>query len=211
MKTHVLFDFDGTLVDSASAILSCFERVLRVHGLQPRRAVDAGLIGPPLRQTLESLSGSNDSALLDALCADFRDIYDTQACLETPAYDDITAVLGQMGDMGLTLAIATNKRQAPTRAIIEALGWRHLFVEVLASDSNPDRYADKAGMIGALLEDLQVAPEAALYIGDTVADGVAAAANAVEFWPVAWGYGRFPDHERPLGSPQDLLQRLVMS
>ncbi|MCC9009235.1 HAD family hydrolase [Pseudomonas putida] len=209
MKRHVLFDFDGTLVDSAPAILACFARVLKAHGLQAMYPIDASLIGPPLRQTLATLSGSSDAALLDALSASFKDIYDAEACLETAAYAGCQVALEQLHQQGFNLSIATNKRLLPTQRIIAALGWQGLFSEVYASDSYPDRYSDKAGMIAALLEDGGIAAQSALYIGDTVADGRAAAANGVEFWPVAWGYGQFASHEQPLPSPQQLLERLV--
>ncbi|WP_338744787.1 HAD hydrolase-like protein [Pseudomonas putida] len=209
MKRHVLFDFDGTLVDSAPAILSCFSRVLEVHGLQAMTPIDASLIGPPLRQTLATLSGTDDAALLDALSATFKDVYDSQACLETPAYAGCQQALEQLREQGFILAIATNKRLLPTQRIIAALGWQSLFSEVYASDSYPDRYTDKAGMIAALLADGGIAARSAIYIGDTVADGRAAAANGVEFWPVAWGYGQFASHEQPLLAPQQWLERLV--
>ncbi len=209
MKTHILFDFDGTLVDSAPVILNCFERVLQVHALDACCGIDASLIGPPLRQTLETLSGQSDPAVLDALGASFKDIYDTEACLKTPAYADCQDVLEQLRAEGFILAIATNKRLLPTRRIIAALGWDALFAEVFASDSQPQRYTDKSGMITALLHDFDIAPQAALYVGDTEADGRAAAANGVEFWPVAWGYGCFPEQGQPLRSMRQLLERLV--
>lgn len=209
MKRHVLFDFDGTLVDSAPAILACFSRVLKERGLQAMCPIDASLIGPPLRQTLATLSGSNDVALLDALSASFKDSYDSEACLETAAYAGCQATLEQLHEQGFSLSIATNKRLLPTQRIIAAFGWQGLFSEVYASDSYPDRYTDKAGMIAALLEDGGIAAQSAIYIGDTVADGRAAAANSIEFWPVAWGYGHFAGHEQPLCSPQQILERLV--
>lgn len=209
MKTHILLDFDGTLVDSAPAILNCFERALQAHGLEPCRSIDDSLIGPPLRQTLETLSGQSDPVILDALGGSFKDIYDTEACLQTPAYAACQDVLEQLRAQGFTLAIATNKRLLPTRRIIAALGWEGLFAEVFASDSQPQRYTDKSGMITALLHDFDIAPEAALYVGDTESDGRAAAANGVAFWPVAWGYGRFSEQECPLQTMQELLERLV--
>ncbi|KFX70176.1 hydrolase [Pseudomonas taeanensis MS-3] len=209
MKTHILFDFDGTLVDSAPAILSCFKQVMQAHGLQACRTVDDSLIGPPLRQTLESLSGQSDPALLDALSASFKDIYDSKACLETPAYAGWHTLLDSLCAQGLTLAIATNKRLLPTRKIINALGWDERFSEVFASDSHPGLYADKTGMIAALLQKLRIAPQAAIYVGDTEQDGRAAAANAVDFWPVAWGYGSFGSGCQPFVSPRQLVARLA--
>jgi phosphoglycolate phosphatase len=208
MKTHILFDFDGTLVDSAPAILATFTQVLEAHELQPRRAIDSSLIGPPLRPTLEALSGQSDPALLDALCASFREIYDAQVCLTTPAYPGWLPVLDALRDRGLVLAIATNKRLLPTQRILQALGWTEHFGAVYASDSHPGRYSDKAGMIGALMSELDIQPGSAIYLGDTEQDGRAAAANAVDFWPVAWGYGHFAETLAPLATPQALAERL---
>ena len=208
MKRHILFDFDGTLVDSAPAILGCFSRVLQVHGQQAVCPVDDSLIGPPLRQTLATLSGSSDNALLDAMSATFKTLYDAEACLETAAYAGCQAVIEQLHAQGFNLCIATNKRLLPTQRILAALGWEELFSQVFASDSYPGRYQDKTGMIAALLEEAGIAAEQAIYIGDTSADGRAAAANGVEFWPVAWGYGHFASSEQPLRSPQHMLERL---
>jgi phosphoglycolate phosphatase len=208
MKTHILFDFDGTLVDSAPAILTTFSEVLRAHGLQACRTVDSSLIGPPLRSTLQALSGKSDPQLLDVLCASFRDIYDDQVCLTTPAYPGWNAVLQALREQGLTLAIATNKRLLPTRRILAALGWEAHFPQVYATDSHPGLFSDKSGMIGALLEALRIPAQAALYLGDTEQDGRAAASNALEFWPVAWGYGRFEASQQPLQSTAQLPERL---
>lgn len=208
MKTHVLFDFDGTLVDSAPAILSCFEQVLQAHQLRACRAIDESLIGPPLRQTLASLTGQSEPGLLDRLSASFKEIYDTQTCRTTPAYSGWEPVLHSLREGGFTLAIATNKRLIPTMNILDALGWREYFTEVLASDSHPSRYSDKTGMIASLLTILGVQPEQAVYVGDTVPDGQAAGANNVDFWPVAWGYGTFASEYQPLVSPLQLTERL---
>jgi phosphoglycolate phosphatase len=209
-KTHLLFDFDGTLVDSAPAILATFSQVLEAHDLQPRRAIDSSLIGPPLRPTLEALSGQSDPVLLDALSASFREIYDAQVCLTTPAYPGWPQVLDALRERGLVLAIATNKRLLPTQRILRALGWEDYFSAVYASDSHPGLYTDKAGMIGALMSELAIQSGSAIYLGDTDQDGRAAAANDLDFWPVAWGYGRFAEELQPLATPQAVAERLAL-
>ena len=209
MKTHILFDFDGTLVDSAPSVLAAFAKVMQTHGLTPCRAIDPSLIGPPLRQTLEALSGQRDPVLLDALSARFREIYDGQTCLSTPAYAGWQEVLQALRDQGLALSIATNKRLRPTLQILDALGWTGHFTAIYANDSHPGLYTDKAGMIGALMAALDIVPTAAIYIGDTEQDGHAAAANGVEFWPVAWGYGDFAAASTPLDTPWQMTERLA--
>lgn len=208
MKTHIIFDFDGTLVDSAPAILMCFERVLQRHGLEACCAIDESLIGPPLRQTLSTLIGAGDLTLLDALSTSFQEIYDAEVCLLTPSYPDCHEALKQLKDRGLQISIATNKRLEPTRKIIAALGWEGFFNDVLTIDSCPGFYKDKAGMISVILNRQAIPHHQAVYIGDTPQDGIAASANSVEFWPVSWGYGYFGQQEKPLLSVWDLLRRV---
>ena len=211
MKTHILFDFDGTLIDSAPAILATFTQVLKHHQIPACRAVDSRLIGPPLRQTLQALCGRDEPELLDALSESFRALYDDQVCLTTLAYPGWSAVLQQLCERGLILAIATNKRLLPTQRILQSLGWTKYFNAVYASDSSPGVYSDKAGMIASLMTALNVQPDAGVYLGDTEQDSCAAAANQLDFWPVAWGYGAFDMAMRPLSAPTQLLERLDVS
>lgn len=209
MKTHILFDFDGTLVDSAPGVLSTFTKVMQTHELTPCRAIDPSLIGPPLRPTLEALSGQRDPVLLDALSTSFREIYDGQTCLSTPAYPGWHEVLQALREQGLVLSIATNKRLRPTLQILDALGWTKHFSAIYANDSHPGCYTDKSGMLGALMSALGILPTAAIYIGDTEQDGHAATANGMEFWPVTWGYGDFAPASAPLATPWQVTERLA--
>ena len=213
-KTHVLFDFDGTLVDSAPAILTTFAQVLQGHGLQACCSIDDSLIGPPLRQTLQTLCGSSDAQLLDTLASSFRDIYDGPACLATPAYPGWDDALAALRALGLQLLIATNKRLLPTQRIIQARGWSEHFKVVYASDSCPGGFPNKAAMIAALLEEHGIDAQGAIYLGDTEADASAATANAVEFWAVDWGYGEFagqyPTFDRPAAVVSCLSQMSLL-
>ena len=60
--THILFDLDGTLIDSAPAILASFRNAFAEAGITPVVAIDESIIGPPLLETLQILSGSHDTA-----------------------------------------------------------------------------------------------------------------------------------------------------
>ena len=58
--SHILFDLDGTLIDSAPAILASFRDAFARSGIAPVRAVDESIIGPPLTETLQLLAGTTD-------------------------------------------------------------------------------------------------------------------------------------------------------
>lgn len=189
----IIFDLDGTLIDSSPSILKCFGRVLDDFGLTPLVPLSSSLIGPPLRQTLVNLTGNTDNAFLDRLIDGFKNCYDTEGYKETRAYDGVDAMLAQLADQGVPMAIATNKRRTPTLKIIEYLGWERYFRIVGTLDTPTPSYADKAAMLSSLLDQLSVSAAAALFIGDKLEDGEAAKTNSMPFFAAGWGYGEWDE------------------
>jgi phosphoglycolate phosphatase len=186
---HILFDLDGTLIDSAPAILASFRDAFAQADITPARAIDESIIGPPLTETLELLAGSTDPALIARLADAFKASYDSEGYKATAAFAGVGDLLAELAGAGLTLSIATNKRILPTRLILEHLGWREHFGHVYALDLFPTRLPDKAAMIGRLLADQNIPRETAIYIGDRCEDGESADANNLPFIAVTWGYG----------------------
>lgn len=211
---HVIFDLDGTLIDSAPAILESFRTVFAETGRVPVRPIDASIIGPPLLETLALISGSQDPALLRDLATRFAASYDTAGLLSTTAYAGVDEALRQVHRAGMTLHIATNKRIFPTRRILAHLGWEALFEHVYALDLFEPRLPDKTTMIGRLLSDQAISRDAAIYVGDREEDGLAAEGNHLPFLAATWGYGALaPAELRPgwglLRHPRDLPNALA--
>lgn len=195
---HILFDLDGTLIDSAPAILASFRDAFAQTGIAPARAIDASVIGPPLNETLQLLSGSADAALIARLAEAFKASYDSTGYQATAAYPGVGELLAALAGAGLTLSIATNKRLHPTRLILDHLGWDGYFAQVYALDLFTPRLPNKAAMIARLLADQGIAREDAIYIGDRSEDGESADANGLSFIAVTWGYGSLnADEMRP--------------
>jgi phosphoglycolate phosphatase len=195
--THVLFDLDGTLIDSSRSILLGFDAALREHGLAPRVALDSRLIGPPLPEALRILSGEDDPQRLAALAKSFTDYYDTEGFKASDAYPGAGAMLDALRSAGLVLHIATNKRFLPTQRILQWLGWAGHFGEVYAIDKHPGaRFADKASMIAYLMASLGLQSAHGVYVGDRDDDRAAATANGLPFVLAAWGYGDYADLSR---------------
>lgn len=186
---HILFDLDGTLIDSAPAILASFRDAFARSGVAPGCPIDESIIGPPLMETLQFLSGSQEPALIARLADAFKASYDTEGYKVTAAYDGVGELLAGLAAAGLSLSIATNKRIHPTRLILEHLGWSSYFAHVYALDLFPSRLPDKAAMIGRLLADQAIPRDSAVYIGDRREDGESADANGLPFIAVTWGYG----------------------
>ncbi len=189
MQRHILFDLDGTLIDSAPSILVSMEAAFLATSICPVRSLSRDLIGPPLQETMARLAGSDDPATLAALVTAFKLDYDSQGYRKSEVFVGVDAMLRSLISRGMLPYVATNKRIAPTRMIIEHLGWTGLFTDVAALDRYDPRHPDKAGMLGALLRAHGIDPADAVYIGDRDEDGVAAGRNGMRFIQVAWGYG----------------------
>lgn len=209
----IIFDLDGTLVDSAPGILGAFEHAFSVCDLKPVVPLAPTVIGPPLRDTLRYLAGVEDPPVLDRLTTAFKAHYDSAGCLETQPFPGVETMLATLADAGLDLHIATNKRIFPTRRILTHLGWTTLFDRVYALDAFSSPLPDKAALIARLLADAGLDATQCAYIGDRPEDGLAARANRLAFYWAAWGFGVEPDRDEAVEGillrypdPQRLLE-----
>ncbi len=210
-----MFDLDGTLVNSAPAILKCFRRILELNDLTAAVEIDNSLIGPPLLETVSRFTGVDDCDRLEGFINDFRDCYDGGVVFETPFYDGVLDSLAQLHSAGVEMHIATNKRLAPTLAILEKLKCSHFFKSVYSLDMKMPRIKNKAEMLSLQLAEKKLRSENVIYIGDKKEDGDAADANRLEFYYADWGYGdliqsQIPSHWRWLESPA-MICRLIKS
>ncbi|MDD5285987.1 MAG: HAD hydrolase-like protein [Desulfuromonadaceae bacterium] len=210
----VIFDLDGTLIDSAPGILRSFEDVLRKTGIQPRMPLDESIIGPPLRQALINLTGVNIDTELDALVELFKDSYDTEGYRATRVYEGVEELLAHLADRKIPMAIATNKRKIPTLKILELLNWNQYFQAVGTLDGKLPPYPNKSALIGALLREMGVEASTSVYIGDKWEDGEAAVANNMPFIAAGWGYGKWDSSVIHadldlIDSPRILLKKLT--
>jgi len=185
---NILFDLDGTLVDSAPSILAGFGAVVARHAITPQVPLDSRLIGPPLLPTLQRITGMNDTEALQAMAATFKASYDQEGYRLTAVYPGIDAALRALVQRA-TLYIVTNKRIHPTRLILDHLGWAPLFTGVYAQDAYSPPLPSKAAVIGHVLQAHSIDPASALYVGDRAEDGEAATANGLRFAWATWGYG----------------------
>lgn len=186
--TDVIFDLDGTLIDSAPSILACFANALATQGIQPVLPLTEALIGPPLRETLQKLSGVEDKMQLEMMIDDFKQHYDSAGYKETIIFPGVDAMLRELHDAGLCLHIATNKRKRPTDLILSHFGWSGLFTSAYASDLRTPSFANKSTMLSVLIHEKNVSPAKAVYVGDRSDDRIAAANNALGFIAAMWGY-----------------------
>lgn len=176
----VIFDLDGTLVDTAPDLCAALNHALASVGRPP---VDAAtvrhLVGHGARALIErglALSGGGGETVIEQAMPDFLSYYAAHIADGSRAYEGAEAAMDRLAAAEVTLAVCTNKPINLAVQLITALGWSGRFAAILGGDSLPVRKPDGAHVeataraAGGDLRD-------AIFVGDTSVD-VAAARNA---------------------------------
>ena len=197
----VIFDLDGTLVDSLPDIHAAANRLLgeRGHGpLAPaevRRFVGNGM-GVLVERLLAAAGEAAGPDELAAAQARYRDLYDAAPSERSALYPGVRAALEHLQGERLALGVCTNKPEAPARQILADLGIAARFGTLVGGDSLPQRKPDPAPLHHAATG-LGVAAGAVLYVGDSEVDAATARAAGVRFALHSEGYRKTPVAEIP--------------
>lgn len=184
----VIFDLDGTLIDSAPGILNALETVIRINGIMALQALDYSIIGPPLKETLYNLTGITDAVLIDKLVADFKEDYDSSGYNKTKVFPGVSKMLNELKKREIDMYIATNKRLLPTTKILEFLRWGRYFKAIYAVDSKSKPFETKGLMLKDIIFENNLNTSSLIYVGDRAEDGIAADFCRINFIKAAWGY-----------------------
>jgi phosphoglycolate phosphatase len=193
----LVFDLDGTLIDSAPSILLGYAAAFEATGLTPQRPLTADLVGPPLRSTLRQVLGRSNDAALDALVDAFKRYYDRDGFRASQVYAGIDTLLSELSAQGAPLYLATNKRWHPTERILDHLGWTQHFRAAHALDGPQPPAANKGALLRWMVSAYGLQASECLYVGDRDEDGEAADAAGMPFQRVPWGYGPEQDEILP--------------
>lgn len=185
--TALIFDLDGTLIDSRAAILQCWNDALQTTGLCSQIAIDERLIGPPARHAAHWIAGEGQAQAAEQLLEQFIQAYDGGGWQLCKPFAGVDGALRHLASMGTPLHLVTNKRAQPTRSILSALGWLPLFLSVHSPDDEPENFRSKSTMLADLLAQASIQPEQAAYVGDTPQDQMAAHLNRLGFIAAWWG------------------------
>jgi phosphoglycolate phosphatase len=186
---NVIFDLDGTLIDSAPSILASIQVAFNTAGIEPAQPLTHDLIGPPLSVVMTSMLTDASLLELPLLIEAYKQHYDELGHRETRIYKGIPKMLKELRHLGLHLYIATNKRILPTRKIIENFGWTALFDGIYSLDFFKPALQNKTTMLKRLYQDLPGISDRSIYVGDRAEDAQAAIINRLCFLGASWGYG----------------------
>jgi phosphoglycolate phosphatase len=184
----LVFDLDGTLIDSRHDITTAVNRTRETYGLPPLSLEQVvGMVGEGARLLVERAFGADLPAeRLDEVLVRYLAAY-REVCLDdTRPYPGIPEMLTTLQER-YPLALLSNKGEELSRLILRGLGLDACFREILGGDSLATRKPDPAGL-RLLAERLGVPVERALLVGDTRIDCETARAAGCPFALVEWGF-----------------------
>lgn len=186
----IIFDLDGTIIDSQQSIIDSLKWSLKNAGIDPAVNLTRDLIGPPLVDTLIKISGKSDKRLLVELVDGFKARYDSLGYRGGKPFLGMETAIRQLHHIGYNLYVATNKRLVPTQKIMKYFSLEGYFESVYSLDLRMDSpFKNKSQMIEGLIADHKIDPSRAIYVGDRKEDHQAACANNIGCFLVGWGYG----------------------
>jgi phosphoglycolate phosphatase len=188
LPSCILFDLDGTILDSLPGIAFSVQEACRLVGLPQRKINLRNLLGPPIRTILSRAVGSDDPELMDHLEKAFRTSYDTEGWRKTSCFDGAHATLGMMKAGGHRLFVVSNKPRHISLKILEREGLLPLFERIYTRDSRTPAYT-KEEMLREFLSEFGVSSPDCLMVGDTLEDASAAATAGIGFVYMTHGYG----------------------
>jgi phosphoglycolate phosphatase len=189
MKRLIVFDLDGTLIDSRRDLADAVNALIVERGGEPL-PVDAiaNMVGEGAALLIRrALSRAGTRLKIQRDLPRFLELYDERLLNHTRLYDDTVAMLETLHG-GCTLAVLTNKPQRPSERILEGLGIARYFTYVVGGDTLYGRKPDPAGLRG-LMEASGTAESDTMMVGDSAIDLRTARAAGARCCLVRYGFG----------------------
>lgn len=195
----VLYDLDGTLIESAKDMQVAVSKVLADHGLPEATEADMrAFMGQGSKVTMDrafiKYGRKLDDAALSAVTREFVRYYEADPVSHTTAFPGVAEVVARFGRMGLKQGVCTNKFERPSRMILEHLKLMPPISDVAGADTFPVRKPDPKHIL-MLLERMGGSAERAVMVGDSIHDLEAAHAAGLPAVLVSWGYTDKPASE----------------
>ena len=187
----IIFDVDGTLVDSQDLLVAAQRETFLKHGLEPpSRERSLSIVGLSLVKAFEVLVGPDGPA--ESLAQGYREAFHrlrAEGAYEEPLFPgaaDLIAELARRDDV--RLGIATGKARRGVDHLVKREGWEGVFVTVQTADDAPSK--PHPGMIERAMAETGAAPQDTSMVGDSTFDMAMARAAGVHAIGVSWGYHR---------------------
>lgn len=205
----LLFDLDGTIIESAPGVTRAFSYALSKYGIAEDPKDLSMVIGPPLDRSFIDFFGFTPDTAAEAI-EHYREYYRARGIFECEIYDGIPETLDALSQRGARILLATSKPAVFATQILEHFGLSRYFCHMVGSELDGRRTA-KVEVIKYALELSESDPHGALMVGDRSFDIVGAHAAGVSAAGVLWGYGsadELSDAEYLIDTPSALLDAI---
>ena len=194
----VIFDLDGTLLDTIADLTDSVNYVLSAYGFPSRsRAEIRSFIGNGVRKLMQrAVPEQIGDSVFAELFATFKTYYMAHCAVKTRPYDGIPELLRELKAAGFRLAVVSNKHDAAVKALTEQFFPGLIDVSIGQREGVPLKPAPD--MVEIALTQIGAARRQAIYVGDSEVDSATAVAAGLPLILVAWGFG-----------DQDKLSRLA--
>ncbi|VAW06119.1 Phosphoglycolate phosphatase [hydrothermal vent metagenome] len=192
----VVFDLDGTLVDSARDLSAALNYVLKkarcpeIHIAQVRNMVGDGARALIIKGFSES-GIMPDKVEIDAIQTDFLDYYYQNITDQTIIFPGAMRVIEKLVEMEVPLGLCTNKAIRLTEKLMTEIGLSDYFTAIVGGDSFDYQKPDPRHVISTL-EMMGVSPQMAVMVGDSANDIIAARNAGISSVAVSFGYSKIP-------------------
>lgn len=187
----VIFDLDGTLLDTLDDLSAAVNYAMRQRGFpQHTRAEYMMMVGHGARNLMSQAvpaEHSNDESLIDAALADFRAYYNAHIDVYTKPFPGISQLLQKLHQKDVQLAVASNKFQEGTEHLIKEFFPEILFVAILGNRPGYPLKPDPE-VVGEVLRKTDLSKADAVMVGDSDTDMETAANSGIRGIAVSWGY-----------------------
>lgn len=172
MTQLIVFDCDGTLVDSQAVIVACAQDAFAAVGLMaPSPERIRHIVGLSLEPAMRVLLGRDDPALGQRIAAAYRDAFFARRAApdhEEPLFPGVVETLTALAERGEVMGVATGKTMRGLRAVLEQHSLTDYFITLQTSDLHPSK--PHPAMMEAAMREAGSTPEATWIIGDTTYD-----------------------------------------
>lgn len=207
----MVFDLDGTLIDSAPDMHRAVNLMLADLGCSPLTLADIrSMVGDGASALIARALAARQCVSADPTkaLAQFLEHYEDEPTTFTRAFPGVAATLGRLQAFGLTLAVCTNKPTRLTAMILERLELAPFFARVLAGDSMPFRKPDPRALM-EVINGFGTPKAATIMVGDSEVDAATAHAAGVPFVLMTYGYHRGPIEDISSIATLDHFQELA--
>ena len=191
MVQAVIFDLDGTLLNTIEDLGEAVNHALSLHGY-PLHSLEEyrGMVGHGVRNLVMQALPKElqaDESLIDTCLAQFKDYYTAHIDVHTRPYPGMVEVVQQLHAQGVKLAIASNKFQSGTETLIAEFFPGIPFVAVLGNRPGYPLKPDPE-IVGEVLRQASASPAQTVMVGDSLTDMKTASNGGIRGIAVSWGY-----------------------